>query len=125
PALAYGTETILVVEDEEMVRQLVCETLAAYGYEVLEAQSPAEALHLAATHPGIQLMLTDVIMPELNGRELAQQVAALNPATKILFMSGYTDDVVVRHGVLESGVNFLQKPFTVQSLTQKVREVLG
>ena len=122
----YGTETILVVEDEEMVRQLICETLTAYGYDVLEAQSPKDGLRLAAQNKEtLCLLLTDVIMPEMNGKDLYQKLSAIQPDTKVLYMSGYTDNVIVHHGILDGGVNFLQKPFTVQSLTQKVRQVLN
>ncbi|GIK39005.1 MAG: hypothetical protein BroJett011_28380 [Chloroflexota bacterium] len=125
PAFIDGIETILVVEDEEMVRQLVCETLAAHGYSVIEAQGPSEALQLATEHKEtIHLLLTDVIMPGMNGKALYHQVAAIYPSIKVLYMSGYTDNAIVHHGVLDEGVNFLQKPFTVNNLTQKVRSVL-
>ncbi|MCB0195785.1 MAG: PAS domain S-box protein [Anaerolineae bacterium] len=126
PASMDGTETILVIEDEDMVRQLVCETLTAHGYEVLEAQSPSDGLRLVAEGEKVfHLLLTDVIMPEMNGRDLYQKMAALDPDIKVLYMSGYTDNVIVHHGILKKGINFLQKPFTVQSLTQKVRQVLN
>ncbi|MBN2001716.1 MAG: response regulator [Anaerolineae bacterium] len=122
----YGTETVLVVEDEKIVRQLVCETLTAHGYKVLEAQSPTHALKLASEYKNtLCLLLTDVVMPEMNGRELYQKIMAICPDVTTLYMSGYTDNVIVHHGVLDEGVNFLQKPFTVQSLTQKVRQVLN
>ncbi len=126
PIAVGGVETVLVVEDEEMVRQLVCETLTAHGYNVIEAGSPERALELAMNRRhNIHLLLTDVIMPGMNGRELQQKLIALNPNIKVLFMSGYTDNVIVRHGILDRNVNFLQKPFTVTSLTQKVRHVLN
>jgi CheY-like chemotaxis protein len=125
-ASIYGTETILVVEDEEMVRRLVCETLSACGYEVLEAQSPNDALRLASERKGtFDLLLTDIIMPEMNGRDMYQKMTAIDPDIKVLYMSGYTDDVVVYHGILDEGVNYLQKPFTIQSLTRKVRLALN
>lgn len=125
PVSMGGTETILVVEDEEMVRQLVCETLAAHGYKVIEAQSPSEAVQLATEYKEtIHLLLTDVIMPGMNGKALYHQVAAIYPSIKVLYMSGYTDNAIVHHGVLDEGVNFLQKPFTVNNLAQKVRSVL-
>ncbi|MCB0179637.1 MAG: PAS domain S-box protein [Anaerolineae bacterium] len=122
----YGTETILVVEDEKMVRDLVCETLTAHGYYVLEAGSPTHALQLAADYPEtIHLLLTDVIMPHMNGRELHQKLIALKPQIKTLYMSGYTENVIVHHGILDSNIDFLPKPFTVTDLTQKVRLVLA
>jgi CheY-like chemotaxis protein len=127
PTSFYGTETILVIEDEEVVRQLVCETLATYGYTVLEAQNPSHALQLAADHEGtLRLLLTDVIMPEMNGKELYQRVAATPPDIDVLYMmSGYTENVIAHQGILDEGVNLIHKPFTVQSLTRKGREVLG
>jgi CheY-like chemotaxis protein len=121
-----GTETVLVAEDEAMVRKLVCETLAAYGYKVIEAQDGKDGLQRVSEYKEpIHLLLTDVIMPEMDGRELYQNVVATHPAIKVLYMSGYTDDVIVHHGILEDGVNFLQKPFTVHGLIQKVRQVLS
>ena len=126
PTLIYGTETILVVEDETMVRQLVCETLSAYGYQVIEAQSATDGLRLATeSQPPPHLLLTDVIMPEMNGRILYQKIAQVHPDIKVLYMSGYTDNVIVHHGILDKGINFLQKPFSIQSLTRKVKQVLG
>jgi len=126
PASVYGNETVLVVEDEMMVRALAVRTLASHGYRVLEATSPAEGLQFATEYSGtIHLLLTDVVMPQLNGRQLYEKVAAFHPKIKVLFMSGYTDNVIVHHGMLDQGVSFLQKPFTVHGLTQKVREVLG
>ncbi|MCB0155653.1 MAG: response regulator, partial [Anaerolineae bacterium] len=120
-----GSETVLVVEDEEMVRKLVCETLEAHGYYVLEATSPAHCLQLAVdTKDTIHLLLTDVIMPDLNGRELYQKFAEIHPESHVLFMSGYTDNVIVHHHILDEGVNFLQKPFSVNGLMQKVRKAL-
>lgn len=121
----HGTETVLVVEDEKMVRDLVCETLAAHGYHVLEASSPAHALQLAADYQDtIHLLLTDVIMPHMNGRELHQKMLALRPHLKTLYMSGYTENVIVHHGILNDNIDFLPKPFTITDLTQKVRSVL-
>jgi CheY-like chemotaxis protein len=120
-----GTETILVVEDEDAVRRLVCQSLEAHGYTTLPAAGAREALRLCEKHKGeIHLMLTDVVMPQSGGRELAQTAAALRPSMKVLFMSGYTDDAIVRHGVLEAGAAFLQKPFTPAGLARRVREVL-
>jgi len=121
-----GTETVLLVEDADAVRAVTHQALARQGYTVLDAPNGAEALRIAADHPGpIHLLLTDVVMPGLSGRQLSDQLARLRPDTKVLFTSGYTDDAVVRHGVLESGIAYLQKPFTVDGLARKVREVLG
>jgi PAS domain S-box-containing protein len=120
-----GTETVLLVEDAAAVRSVIHEALARQGYAVLDAPDGAEALRIAASHAGpIHLLLTDVVMPGLSGRQLADQLATVRPETKVLYTSGYTDDAVVRHGVLESGIAYLQKPFTVDGLARKVREVL-
>ncbi len=122
---ALGNETILLVEDEEAVRGITRLALQTHGYNVLEASRGEEALRLCETHQGpIHLLLTDVVMPGLGGRQVAQQVAALKPGIRVLYLSGYTDDAVVRHGVLEAETAFLQKPFTPVSLAMKVREVL-
>jgi PAS domain S-box-containing protein len=120
-----GAETLLVVEDDAMVRQLICESLLAYGYDVLQAVDATDALRRAAAHPAsIQLLLTDVMMPGMNGRELYQRLLALRSDLRVLYMSGYTDDTIVRHGLLEAGVDYLQKPFTVTDLARKVRQAL-
>ncbi len=120
-----GSETILVVEDEAMVRDLVCKTLQSHGYNVLEAQTPGDGLALAITYPNsIHLLLTDVIMPEMNGMELYKQIALNYPEIKVIYMSGYTDDVIMLNGSLQEDQNFLQKPFAIQELTQKIRSVL-
>ena len=120
-----GTETVLLVEDAAAVRSVIHEALARQGYTVLEAPNGGEALAIAARHPGpIHLLLTDVVMPGLSGRQLADQLARGRPDTKVLYTSGYTNDAVVRHGVLESGIAYLQKPFTLDGLARKVREVL-
>lgn len=125
PTSVYGDETVLVVEDEPMVRKLACETLEAYGYTVIETASPADAIQFVATYEAIiHLLLTDVIMPAMNGRQLYETLAVMRPDLKVLYMSGYTDNVIVHHGVLDEGVNFLQKPFTIRSLTERVRTVL-
>jgi two-component system cell cycle sensor histidine kinase/response regulator CckA len=121
-----GTETVLLVEDEESVRQLVRETLAAKGYRVLEAQNGEAGVAVAAQHEGkINLVITDVIMPGMGGRELVKQLALTRPETKVLYLSGYTEDAIGSEGTIESGAAFLQKPFTLQTLSRKVREVLG
>lgn len=123
--LLGGTETVLLVEDEEVVREMATEMLREYGYHVLEAKLPNEALILSAQHDGqIQLMLTDVVMPQMSGRDLAEQLAPLRPEMKVLYMSGYTDDAIVHHGVLEEGTAFIGKPFSIDALARKVREVL-
>ena len=121
-----GKETILVVEDEFSVRRLATIILQKNGYRVLEAEDPEEAVRIAvADRAHIDLLLTDVIMPEMNGRELYKRIAACRPHIKVLFMSGYTDDVIAHHGVLDEGLHFLQKPFSVQALTDKVDDVLA
>ena len=118
-------ETILLVEDEPGVRKLVRQMLVQQGYHVLEAASGPEALALAERHPGrIDLLLTDVVMPQINGRELAVQLQAMRPGIKLIYMTGYTEDAVVRHGVSTAGVVCLQKPFLPDTLARKVREVL-
>jgi PAS domain S-box-containing protein len=120
-----GTETILFVEDEQSVRELVSEYLSARGYRVLDASDGQQALEIAATHSGkIQLLITDVVMPRLSGRELAARLAATRPDLKVLYISGYTDDSVFRHGVLQGGMDFMQKPFNLKALAAKIREVL-
>nr|MBI3611963.1 response regulator [Nitrospirota bacterium] len=121
-----GSETILLAEDQENVRRLVTSILRSSGYTVLEASNGAEALHLCDQRPEpIHLLISDVVMPIISGRELVQRLAGKYPNLKVLFFSGYTDDAVVRHGVLEKGTAFLQKPFTPTGLLRKVREVLG
>ena len=120
-----GTETILLVEDDEMVRTLVRETLVREGYKVMDFADPLEARRKSDTHKGpVHLLITDVVMPRLSGRELAGQIMSRRPAMKVLYMSGYTDNAVINSGILQTEVAFLQKPFTPASLTEKVREVL-
>ncbi|MEW5723216.1 MAG: PAS domain S-box protein, partial [Thermodesulfobacteriota bacterium] len=122
---ARGDETVLLVEDEEAILDLSAGVLTRRGWTVLPARTPGEALALAEKHEGpIHLLITDVVMPEMNGKELKEKISALYPGLKTLFMSGYTADIIAHHGVLEKGVPFLQKPFSVKKLTQKVREVL-
>jgi CheY-like chemotaxis protein len=116
---------VLVVEDEDAVRRVVTSALESTGYRVIEARSGSEALELARTRTGgIHLVVTDVVMPEMSGRELVERLRLEHRGLRILYMSGYTDDAVVRHGVVESGVAFLQKPFSLLTLARKVREVL-
>jgi len=120
-----GTETILFVEDEQSVRELVSEYLSARGYQVLDAADGQQALDIAAAHPGkIQLLITDVVMPRLSGRELAARLTAARTDLKVLYISGYTDDSVFRHGVLQGGMDFMQKPFNLKALAAKIREIL-
>ena len=123
--LPQGTETVLLVEDEGMVREAAREILELNGYRVLEASSSKEALAFCQTHQEpIDLMITDVVMPQMGGRELAEELKAIRPHMKVLYMSGYTDDAIAHHGVLEPGTAFLEKPFTARALAHKVREVL-
>jgi CheY-like chemotaxis protein len=123
--LLRGCETILLVEDEENVRKLALRVLERQGYKVLSARDGNDALLICEQHKGqIHLILTDVVMPGMSGHELAKRLKSLHPETKVLYMSGYTDDTIVLHGVLVEGVNYIQKPFTVDALTKKVREVL-
>jgi two-component system cell cycle sensor histidine kinase/response regulator CckA len=120
-----GTETILLVEDDEMVRNLVRETLEREGYKVIGAADPLEAQRIAEGHRSkIQLLITDVVMPRLSGKELAKLLVERRPEMKVLYMSGYTDSAIVNSGILQKEVAFLQKPFTPAALTSKVRDVL-
>jgi CheY-like chemotaxis protein len=123
--LPRGSETVLLVEDEASLRKLVRECLEASGYTVLEASHGTAALERSERHPGrIDLLMTDVVMPGMSGRELAERLRASRPEIRILYMSGYTDDAVVLHGVLAEDMAFLQKPFTAAELAGRVREVL-
>jgi two-component system cell cycle sensor histidine kinase/response regulator CckA len=121
-----GTETLLVVEDDPSVRDLACGILEAQGYEVLTASNGADALETAREHKGlpISLVLTDVIMPVMGGNVMAEWLKAMNPDLKILFSSGYTDDAILHHGVLQPGTEFMPKPYTASALARKVRELL-
>jgi len=120
-----GSETVLLVEDEAALRSLAQEILRDQGYKVFAAGSGTEALELARSHKApIDLLVTDVVMPGMDGRELADRLGPIHPETRCLFMSGYTDDDVVRRGVREEGMPFLQKPFTIDAIALKVREVL-
>jgi CheY-like chemotaxis protein len=121
-----GNETILLAEDEEGVRSVVQMTLESNGYTVLVAKNGQDALKLCQDHQGsIELLITDVVMPQMSGRQLADRVVAMRSKIKVLYLSAYTDDAIVRHGVLNAGMAFLQKPFTPLILGRKVREILG
>src|SRR5262249_24629668 len=123
---ATGTETILVVEDEDEVRNLVITVLQSRAFRLLDAPGGRAALLLAADFPGrIDLLLTDVIMPDMTGKQVADELRRLRPELKVLYMSGYSGEIIAQRGVLETGVSYLAKPFTVDALAAKVREVLG
>jgi len=125
PAAEPGTETILLVEDEANLRYLAGQFLEKQGYRVVEAADGAAAMQIAVAHEGvIHLLLTDVIMPGMNGRELAQRISEIRPNVKVLYMSGYTENVIGHNGMLDAGVRLLQKPFNLRDLKAKVREVL-
>jgi len=125
PSLRMGSETILLVEDHDEVLRLCGDFLQGLGYKVLAARTPAEAIRLAGEYSGaIDLLITDVIMPGMNGKELANRLGAMRPGLRCLFMSGYMADVIADHGVVEMGVLFIQKPFTMKALADKVREAL-
>jgi two-component system cell cycle sensor histidine kinase/response regulator CckA len=121
-----GSETLLLVEDEDVVRSLVRRVLQSFGYNVLEAGNANDALVLCVGYEGrIDLLVTDVTMPgEMGGRELVEELSHLRPETKVIYTSGYADDAIARHGILEPGVHFVQKPFKPTDLARKVREVL-
>ncbi len=123
---ALRADTVLVVEDEEIVRELVCQVLSGQGYKVLCAGNGVEALELSRKHEGnIRLLITDVVMPQIGGLELSRMVTAQRPDTQVLFVSGYSEDDISEHGILDPHVEFLEKPFTPQALTQKVSELLA
>jgi len=125
PIATHGNETLLVVEDDEHVRAVAVGILRRHGYRVLEAPNAGEALMIGEEHSAtIHLLLTDVVLPRVSGRQLAERLVSTRPEMKVLYMSGYTDDAVLQHGILESNVAYLQKPITRDALTRKVREVL-
>lgn len=123
--ISKNKETILLVEDDASVRALAHMILKSYGYKILEAATGDEALRLCEQHQGqVQLLLTDVIMPGMNGQALSSQLTSRYPDIQVLFISGYTDDIISRHGILTEGTAFLSKPFTAEGLARKVHDVL-
>jgi CheY-like chemotaxis protein len=125
PTTVRGSEMILLVEDDDQVRAVARGILVKHGYHVIEARNGGEALLISEKHPGtIHLLLSDVVMPQMSGPELARRLASTRPDMRVLCMSGYTDDSIVRHGVLEARLAFLQKPITPDALATRVREVL-
>ena len=124
-ALQQGNETILIVDDNPSIRQLIIETLKPLGYQCLQAASGKEAIDVVRKYDGeVHLLLTDVVMPYMNGRELAEKIRKERPDIKIIFMSGYTENIIAHHGVLEQGINYISKPITPIALTQKIKIVL-
>ena len=120
-----GTETLLIVENEPAIRNLLQMALRKNGYTVLAAESAREALEIVRVHTGtIDLLITDVVMPDMNGPELVRELATIRPETRTLFMSGYLDDALGNHGVVPSHANFIQKPFSPRVIAQKVRDIL-
>ena len=124
PLARGGGETVLVVEDEEAVRRMAARTLSARGYRVREATDAAQALAQEPEWGPIHLLVTDVVMPGLGGRELASALTARRPGLRVLYISGYTDDEITRRGLLDAGAPFLEKPFEAEGLARRVREVL-
>ena len=125
PTTLMGTETVLLVEDQDEVRQVTHEILRRYGYHVIEARNAGEALLTCEQHPRtIHLLLTDVVMPQMSGRELANRLGRIRGDMKVLYMSGYTDNAIVHHGILDSGIHYLQKPIVPETLARRIREVL-
>jgi two-component system cell cycle sensor histidine kinase/response regulator CckA len=126
PTRDAGTETLLLVEDEPYVRKIVCRALERSGHRVLLASSGEEALEVFAHFDGVvDLLVTDVVMPGMSGADLARQIRARQQGVRVLFMSGYTDEVISRHGVLDPGIDFIQKPFSPATLVTRVREVIN
>jgi DNA-binding response OmpR family regulator len=124
-SIALGNETILLVEDEPMILQMTTMMLECHGYKVLPVARPNEAIRIAREYPGtIQLLMTDVIMPEMNGLELAKNLQSFDSTLKCLFMSGYTADIIDQHGGLSKDQHFIPKPFTLDELTVKIRTLL-
>ncbi len=120
-----GSETVLIVEDDDGFRKFAQEVLLLHGYRVLDAENGEEALKIGKEYEGpIHLLLTDVEMPKMGGREAAERLQPLYPEMKVIYMSGYTHNAIVHHGILEPGLNFIEKPFTPESLERKLREAL-
>ena len=125
PLETSGTETLLIVENEQAIRNLLQIALRRNGYTVLAAGSGSEALELVRNHAGtIHLVITDVVMPDIDGPELVRQLSAVRPETRTLFMSGYMDDTLGERGILSTNANFIQKPFSPSTIAQRVREIL-
>ena len=121
-----GSETILLVEDDESLRKLVQIVLEQNGYKILEAINGEDALRVAEAYDGpIDMIITDVVMPRVGGRELINRLQPVYPDIKVIFMSGHTDSTIAHHGLLETGINFIQKPFSIRELAKKVREILN
>jgi CheY-like chemotaxis protein len=125
PVTLQGKETILLVEDQDDVRAVALHILRRYGYHVLDARNAGEALLVCERHPrSIHLLLTDVVMPHVSGRELAERLLLIRPDMRVLYMSGYTENAIVHHGILDSGIEYLQKPIVPEMLARRIREVL-
>lgn len=124
--MSLGHETVLLVEDDANVRELTSRILTRLGYRALVAENGSEAVKLALEFEGrIDLLMTDVVMPEVNGRELAERILQRRSETKVLFASGYAEDVIVHHGIVNKNLDFIAKPYSMQALARKLREVLG
>lgn len=119
-----GTVTILIADDEEVLREAICEYLRGLGYTVFAASSGQQALSVASQQEHIDLLITDVVMPKMSGRDLSLTLRSLRPDVKTIYMSGYTDDAVLRHGIHDQDATFLQKPFSLGTLARKVRDRL-
>jgi DNA-binding NtrC family response regulator len=120
-----GSETVLIVEDDDALRNITKKMLQKYGYNILEAENGEKALNIGETHEGpIHLLLTDVVMPVMSGSDLSEKLQSIRPETRVIYMSGYTDNAIVHHGILKQKINFIEKPFSPESLSKKVRQVL-
>ena len=120
-----GSETVLIVEDDDSLRKFSQRTLQHHGYRILEAENGEDALRVSEAYDGtIDLLITDVVMPKMGGKETAERLQSLYPHMKVLYMSGYTDNAIVHHGVLKPGLNFIEKPFTLKGSAHIVKEIL-